>query len=402
MKLFFKTAFLFCFVAVPFVYNSCGSKHESSFNSVTNSSVGDNCIPLLATGVKPVYDYLQPRCTSCHFLGSSSAPQGYYFADSNISNAYVGFANIIKSDAQKIYDKVYDPAHFGGSGPSNMTAMEPLRTAYMTAAQDYRTCLAEQANNPGPGGPAPNPGLDPTVQTIEKTIPANQTAALNVNWNLTNELLGGRSLDGAQFQITVQVVNPGRYNISLPSARGTTASALSIRNLRVYLNGSLISVSNGGGTWTSLNALASRVRLHPLSQGTGIMILTADTTRSNTIGIGFGAIEPSALYPDFNPTTFTRLTSTNTAIPAAERVFRTKCMSCHTGAGGAGGVGLDPASLGLLKLNGDVISYLPSSSSVYSLMSLPNGTPGIMPPGGRATDEEIRWVRDWILDGAPP
>lgn len=399
MKFYLKIIALMMFVAVPVVYNSCGSTHQGSFNSVSSFSSADSCIPLLAQGSKPIWDYLQPKCATCHYQGTSSAPLGYYFADSIFPSALVGFANIVKVDANKIYNKAYDPAHFGGAGPSLMATMEPLKANFMTSSANYKDCLAQAAQGPG-GGPPPT-SFDPNVLTIEKTVPANPTAPITLTWNLTSELAGGASLNGAQFQITVQSPTAGIYHLSAPSARGTTVSAITVRNIRVLINGVLVGVSDGGGTWTSLNNLASSARLHPLSQGTSVMVLAVDTTRSNQLSFGFGAIEENTSYPDFNPTTYTRLTSTNTAIPAAERVFRTKCMSCHNGAGGAGGVGLDPASLGLLKINAHVIPYVPSSSSVFSLMNLPNGTAGIMPPGGRATNEEIRWVRDWILDGAP-
>jgi mono/diheme cytochrome c family protein len=130
------------------------------------------------------------------------------------------------------------------------------------------------------------------------------------------------------------------------------------------------------------------------------MIVQADTTlATNTIAIGFGAIDVSALYPDFNPTTYARLTSTNVAIPIGERVFANRCAACH---GASGNLSLAAANLGTLKATGRVVPFAPNSSLIHARMALPAGAAGVMPQAGPVPADELRFVRDWILDGAPP
>ncbi len=402
MKKYVSLFVLMAFLVIPMTFNSCDSSKPAG-GSGGGASAADACIPLLQPGTKPVYDYLQPKCSTCHYKGSSAAPSGYYFADPSYGNALAAFANLAKAGTNKLYDKAYDPSHFGGAGPGLKPTMDPLKTAFDNSENAYIDCVNKQTV--GPGGP-PGGGTDPTKKTTAKTIPANPTTAINLVWNLGTDMAMGAALPGAQFQITIQAVptatNVKQYYITSPRAQGATAGAIQIKNIRVYINGVLLALNAGGGTWISLNNLAPTGRMHPLAQGTGVMIVEADTAlASNTIAIGFGDIAVSTQYPDFNPTTYTRLSANNANVPALERVFQVKCQSCHSAGNAQGGVNLSTTTLLSLKAGNFVVPYVPAASPIFTDMSLPAGDSQVMPPAGPVSAAEIRWVRDWILDGAP-
>lgn len=409
--------------------NACAPSHTEGLNLTSLSA----CYPTLTSGVDPVYKILNgqipvttmpsPRylsCKTCHYSGSASAPASYYFADNNFNLAVTGFANIIAADPNKIYTKAYDNQHFGGSDPSNSATLEPLKAAYLQAAAAYKTCLTQQNVGPGPG-PDPSPtGYDPKKITMTKTIPANQTTAMNLTWDLGTEMQTANSaITNGVFRITLQAVTSATgvksYRLTAPSALGSSTSAIQIRNIRVFLNGSLVPLDTGGSTWISLNNLApannattGRTTPHPLPQGSGAMNLAADTALdTNTIAIGFGEIAESTQYRDFNPSTYARLTATannNNATPPltqAERVFANRCQSCHSGTAPSGDVNLSSGgnNLQMLKLYVRVVPYVPEASIIHSVITT-NDPQVLMPPTGALPAAEIRWIRDWILDGA--
>lgn len=404
MKKYLSLVIIVGVLSVPMIFNSCQATHVES-GMVSLSSNGA-CVSQIEAGAMPVYTYVRNslQCATCHFLGSSAAPADYYFADPSPANAMNGFANLAKSNPSKFYDKVYDAGHYGGSGPNNQAALEPLKGAFIAGGEAFVTCISEQ--NTGGGNPGTG-NLNPTKITIAKTIPANPTNPVNITWDLGTEMqTAGAALPGAQFRITIQATQTAtgtrQYYISAPNARGATAGAIQIRNIRVYINGQLVALNAGGGTWTSLNNLAPRDRLHPLASGTGTMIIQADTTlATNTIAIGFGVLEVSSLYPDFNPTTYARLTSTANNVPIGERVFSNRCVSCHGATNPEGGMSLTANNLGALKATGRVVPFAPNASLIHARVSLQAGQNGAMPPTGPIPADEIRFIRDWILDGAP-
>jgi cytochrome c5 len=409
------------------IQNGCSAEHGEGIDLASQ----DACLPLLDAAMQPVFDRLSGRasvgdaanprflsCQTCHFQGSSAAPGSAHFADPSFPVAVRGFANVINSDPNKIYTKAYDPLHFGGAGTNNNAALEPLKANYLSAANSYKACLSQQSVGPTPGN-----NFDPKIFTTSKTIAANQTTAANIQWNLGTEIqTTGVSIPGGVFRITIQAItaSPGvlQYRISAPSALGSNTSAIQIRNIRVLFNNQLVSLDAGGSTWISLNNLApannattGRTTPYRLAQGTGSMYLTADTAvATNTIAIGFGDLSESTAYPDFNPTTYARLTAAaNNAgatppLADGERVFTRRCQSCHSGANIQGGINLATGAnnLQLLKLTAAVLPFVPESSPLHSSVIATDAT--IMPPAaaptGATTPAERRWIRDWILDGA--
>lgn len=358
----------------------------------------------MAASSQPIYQHLRNnlQCATCHYFGTTTAPESYYFADPNFGNALKGFANIASAGPDRIFNNMVNPAHFGGAGPANQSVRASLEPAFTAAAAQYAACKAGSGNGGGNGGGGAG-NENPTVITAAKSIPANVTTATNILWNLQTEIQTGTAISGGQFQLTVQADGTnGRYFISAPRARGATNNAIKIRNIRVYLNGVLVPLNTGGSTWSSVNNLAPAARLHPLPSGTGVMVLSADTAvATNTIAVGFGELSLSTQYPNFNPTTYARLTSTQNAVPVGERIFQQKCVGCH---GTAGGISVAANNLAALKASGHVVPFFPDASIIFQRVSLAAGDPQRMPqaPNAALVAEEARWIRDWILDGAPP
>ncbi len=91
------------------------------------------------------------------------------------------------------------------------------------------------------------------------------------------------------------------------------------------------------------------------------------------------------------------------AYAKVETVIKAKCVGCHNGPGGAGGVNL--ANYGVVtkgKYKGKplVVAKKPKDSILVKAL---HGT-GVqkMPPGGSLAPAEIKTVEGWIAAGAKP
>jgi mono/diheme cytochrome c family protein len=92
-------------------------------------------------------------------------------------------------------------------------------------------------------------------------------------------------------------------------------------------------------------------------------------------------------------TIMTSLTANYSSIAA--NIITPKCLSCHNGAGGSGGVDLSSFT----AVSREVVAGSPAASALYTSVTSANP---LMPEGGTAlTTTQTETIATWITNGAP-
>jgi hypothetical protein len=246
--------------------------------------------------------------------------------------------------------------------------------------------------------PTPTPALGPRVTTVPKVMAAT-AAARDITFNLGTELAGA-SLPGVTFTVAVSAITPAgastaSYIFDNPriSTNGVGATPVRVRDIRIIINGTLISSAIAYATVDRSIAVGQVNR--NLTDG-AMTVTPALAPATDMLAISFSSVTAA---PGYNPPTLTQLR-------AATGVFGARCVSCHNATVVSGNLNLLANAGGTSMFSAvRVLGFDPDNSKVINRMSRGNADAGVMPTGGWASVAEqaaaVDAVRQWILDGAP-
>lgn len=370
--------------------NSEQAASESDEDGFTEVSTGDLCEDqLYAKFGSGYYVFLKNNCAGCH-NGEHEAPA---FASRNSYLSYQvfkdkGYMAISENAVSATHNAPYTGSHHNG-------AIASLKSEWEAAQESFVQCKGE--------GTADN-----SVVTLGKansaivTNKADSTKWSKLEWNLS--LASDMPANSAKFPLKISVeaqvakVNGSEvgYAIRNPMMALTSGTAkYRVRGLFFYVNANLL---DSATVYRNINAVicpGTNLNLAPVGNAQLLVVPSVKTT--DKFALQFTSIEKvdasatcgtaatEVVVVDNTPATvsFEQLVGTDTRV----NVFKTQCLSCHTGTSADGGL--------------DLSNYTQAKSKAAAILKRISDPASPMPRSGLMSSSMRAIVEKWISTGTP-
>ncbi|WP_347357535.1 hypothetical protein [Bdellovibrio sp.] len=362
---------------------------ENDFDG-SGGSTGDVCEDqLYAKFGSGYYLFLKQNCAGCH-NGEHEAPA---FASKNSLMSYQVFKDkgyqVISSNA---VSETHNPPYTGSTHNGTISS---LKQGWESAQTAFLSCKGVD-------------GEDESIITGNKEnaaiVNSKATPAIwtKLEWrlNVAADMPAKAVLLPLKISVEAQVAkvsgNEVGYAIKNPTMSLTSGTAkYRVRGLYVYVNNKLF---DSATVYRSINAVVCpNVNLNLAPVGNAQLLVQSTTKTTDKFALQFSSIEkaePTAecgigsdvVVPvDEAPAkvTYADLTGSDPKL----NIFKTQCLSCHTGASASGGL--------------DMSSYAKSKVAAAEIGKRINDTNAPMPRSGLMSSSMRAIVQKWIELGAP-
>lgn len=372
-------------VGMAVLYNNCSPTHKGSMVNMLSSVSGCEAM-VMSEFQRGFHPFVRANCSACH----ESGPGSGFFATANPSFALSEF---LKKGGNKIADFAISTHKPPYTGTQHTAAVTGLRSRWLEAESRYKSCKAAAGDAPD-GFEMPNT----TRMLIAKPAnPQNNNNTVNLTWNTGTEFESPEhAYQGGSFVLTVRRVanqNTGLFGYQFENPRfiNTSGTAAYLSNIMIYVNDIPV-----GPTFLFAD------RYIPNLQGNnsrriapGAAFFASQNAMALQVKVAFGLLQASPI--DFQPVTYQDLT-------AANGIFTTSCVSCHSANLSEGGVNLAAGNYNNVvgrTANSNLTLVSPYNLIDNLLYQRMSDATAPMPQGGLLPQQQRDRVRDWILDGAP-
>lgn len=353
-------------------------------------STGDLCEDqLFAKFGSGYYVFLKNNCAGCH-NGEHEAPA---FASKNSLMSYQVFKD---KGYQAISDNAINPAHNPPyTGAHHNGAVSSLKAEWLTAQASYLTCKGDD-------------GVDKSVVTANKTnativnSKANAATWTKIEWNYSTaaDLPAKATTFPLKMSVEFQVAKVGGVEVGY-AARAPTMSITSgtakyrVKGLFFYVNDKML---DSATVYRNINAVVcpgTPLALAPVGNAQLLVMSTTKTTdkfalqftsiekAESTATCGTGSTEVAPIDEAPANVTFAMLVGSDTKV----NVFKTQCLSCHSGSGADGGL--------------DLSNYAASKAKAGVIIKRINDANSPMPRSGLMSSQMKAIVQKWVDLGMP-
>lgn len=350
------------------------------FSRAPGESCEDALVKVYASTYHP---FLSQTCNSCHINGPGIGT----FASPDVATSYTSFASI---GADKISSQAVNDAHKPPyTGSQNTARIDEIKSYWAAAQTDYASCVAAD------GGSLTGAFV---VHTDSTMVPAKlSTTFTRMQWDLETQSNGKIPLI-AGIDIRQSVIGGvvKGYEFRNPTLRlkNTTSGNYEARALNLYINNAL---SSEVTTYMNIDYVISTTTDLNMSAGTANGFAAVTPAATDVIALEFqylgsttGAPNPGSpvsTTPTPAPTATPIGTVTYTQLVAAGGVFKTYCLSCHTGANASGSL--------------DLTVYNNAKVAAQNIKSRVNNANNPMPSSGLLSQTLRDTITAWVDQGAP-
>ncbi|AHZ85034.1 hypothetical protein AB1A81_11580 [Bdellovibrio bacteriovorus] len=348
-------------------------------------STGDLCEDqLYAKFGSGYYVFLKNNCAGCH-NGEHEAPA---FASKNSLMSYQVFKD---KGYTSISDNAVNPAHNPPyTGTHHNGAIASLKQEWAAAQSAFLSCKGDD-------------GVDKSVVTANKTnativnSKANPATWTKIEWNYSTaaDMPAKAATFPLKMSVEFQVAKVSGSEVGY-AARSPTISITSgtakyrVKGLFFYVNDKML---DSATVYRNINAVVcpgTPLALAPVGNAQLLVMNTTKTT--DKFALQFTSIEKAE-------STATCGTGTNVVVPVDEapanvtyamlvgndskvNVFKTQCLSCHSGAGADGGL--------------DLSNYAASKAKSAAIIRRINDANAPMPRSGLMSSSMKAIVQKWV------
>lgn len=356
----------------------------------SDASTGDLCEDqLFAKFGSGYYQFLKQNCAGCH-NGEHEAPA---FASKNSLMSYQVFKDkgyqLVSLNA---ISETHNPPY---TGSTHNGAIASLKSEWETAQSSFLSCKGVD-------------GEDKSVVTNNKVNAeivhnkANTATWNKVEWNMSTaaDMPSKAALFPLKISVEAQVAKVSGtevgYAVRNPTMSITSGTAkYRVRGLFFYVNDKLF---DSATVYRSINAVVcpgTTLNLAPVGNAQLLVVSTTKTTdkfalqftsiekaeSTATCGIGSNVVIPVDETPSV--VTYSMLVGTDSKV----NVFKTQCLSCHTGASADGGL--------------DLSNYAQSKAKAAAIKKRVNDANNPMPRSGVMSSSMRAIVDKWVDTNTP-
>lgn len=353
-------------------------------------STGDLCEDqLYAKFGSGYYVFLKNNCAGCH-NGEHEAPA---FASKNSLMSYQvfkdkGYLAISDNALSPSHNPPYTGAHHNGTVAS-------LKSEWASAQSSYLTCKGDE-------------GVDKSIVTANKSNAAivnskgTPTTWTKMEWNYSTaaDLPAKSPTFPLKMSVELQVAKVGGVEVGY-AARNPVMSVTSgtakyrVKGLFFYINNNML---DSATVYRNINAVVcpgTPLALAPV--GNAQLLVQSVTKTTDKFALQFNSIEKAE-------SSATCGTGSNVEVPVDEapanvtfamligndstvNVFKTQCLSCHTGAGADAGL--------------DLSNYAAAKGKYGAIINRINDANSPMPRSGLMSSKMKAIVQKWVDLGRP-
>jgi hypothetical protein len=331
------------------------------------------------------FPFLKNTCGSCHTNG----PGIGQFGHPDFTTSYNAFRSMGRTTVNRnVINASHQPPF---TGPQNQPALDSFTPRWEAAEVTYGVCT---------GNAVAGSGIISLGKANPAIVAAGAGTFTKMTWDLNSEVkdvaLRAKIPLTVSIEIRVAILNGVKqgYEFRNPSVRVNTGftGPFRLTSLRLYMNNASL---NGVTTYTSIDfninsntetnmapGIAYALHATPTQVATDAFAIEIGDIRNSTggsIGNPTAPVVPPTLPASV---TLAQLLSNDAMLG----VFRQSCTSCHTGAGGAGGLDITNPAQAKLK-----------ATDIYARM---NNALNPMPRAGLLTNDKRELVRIWRDGGA--
>ncbi|UXR63102.1 hypothetical protein EZJ49_08435 [Bdellovibrio bacteriovorus] len=356
----------------------------------SDASTGDFCEDqLFAKFGSGYYQFLKQNCAGCH-NGEHEAPA---FASKNSLMSYQVFKDkgyqLVSLNA---ISETHNPPY---TGSTHNGAIASLKSEWETAQSSFLSCKGVD-------------GEDKSVVTNYKTnaaivnSKANSATWTKLEWNMSTaaDMPSKAALFPLKVSVEAQVAKVSGtevgYAVRNPTMSITSGTAkYRVRGVFFYVNNALF---DSATVYRSINAVicpGTALNLAPVGNAQLLVVSTTKTTdkfalqftsiekaeSTATCGIGSNVVIPVDETPSV--VTYSMLVGTDSKV----NVFKTQCLSCHTGASADGGL--------------DLSNYAQAKAKAAAIKKRVNDANNPMPRSGVMSSSMRAIVDKWVDTNTP-